>query len=46
VPLGADVEPVLDHLAERIARGELVVLVGAGASRWAGLPTWKGSPPR
>jgi hypothetical protein len=41
VPLGPDVEPVLDHLAERIARGELVVLVGAGASRWAGLPTWK-----
>jgi hypothetical protein len=41
VALGRDVEPVLDHLAERIARGELVVLVGAGASRWAGLPTWK-----
>jgi hypothetical protein len=41
VPLGPDVEPVLDHLAERIARGELVVLVGAGVSRWAGLPTWK-----
>ncbi|HET7754488.1 MAG TPA: SIR2 family protein [Anaeromyxobacteraceae bacterium] len=41
MPLGRDVEPVLDHLADRIARGELVVLVGAGVSRWAGLPTWK-----
>jgi hypothetical protein len=40
VPLGKDVDPVLDHLAERIAREELIVLVGAGASRWAGLPTW------
>ena len=41
MPLSRDVEPVLDHLAERIARGELVVLIGAGVSRWAGLPTWK-----
>ncbi|MFL5270526.1 MAG: SIR2 family protein [Anaeromyxobacteraceae bacterium] len=38
--LPQDLEPVLDHLAGRIARGQLVVLVGAGASRWAGLPTW------
>jgi hypothetical protein len=41
MPLGRDVEPVLEHLADRIARGDLIVLVGAGASRWAGLPTWK-----
>jgi hypothetical protein len=39
--LPAELGPVLDHLAGRIARGQLVVLVGAGASRWAGLPTWK-----
>jgi SIR2-like protein len=32
---------VLDHLASRILHGDLIVLVGAGASRWAGLPTWK-----
>ncbi len=38
--LRRDVEPILDHLAGRIARGQLVVLVGAGASKWAGLPTW------
>lgn len=41
MPLSADVEPVLDHLAGQIRRGQLVVLVGAGASRWAGMPTWK-----
>jgi hypothetical protein len=41
VPLGPDIDPVLDHLAGRIARGDLIVLVGAGVSRWAGLPTWK-----
>ncbi|HET9595374.1 MAG TPA: SIR2 family protein [Anaeromyxobacteraceae bacterium] len=39
--LSPELDPVLDHLAGRIARGQLVVLVGAGASRWAGLPTWK-----
>ncbi len=39
--LPGDLDPVLDHLAGRIVRGQLVVLVGAGASRWAGLPTWK-----
>jgi hypothetical protein len=41
MPLSADLEPVLEHLAGRIRRGQLVVLVGAGASRWAGMPTWK-----
>ena len=41
MPLPPELDPVLDHLAGRIARGQLVVLVGAGASRWAGLPTWK-----
>ncbi|GEJ58635.1 SIR2 family protein [Anaeromyxobacter diazotrophicus] len=41
MPLAPDVERVLDHLAGRIRRGQLVVLVGAGASRWAALPTWK-----
>ena len=41
MPLSRDLDPVLDHLAGRIARGQLVVLVGAGVSRWAGLPTWR-----
>ena len=41
MPLPPDVHLVLEHLAGRIARGQLVVLVGAGASKWAGLPTWK-----
>jgi hypothetical protein len=41
MPLSHDLEPILGHLAGRIARGQLVILVGAGASRWAGLPTWK-----
>jgi hypothetical protein len=41
VALPTDLDPVLDHLAGRIARGQLVVLIGAGVSRWAGLPTWK-----
>src|SRR5919205_3641662 len=41
MPLAPDLAPVIDHLAGRIAHGQLVVLVGAGASRWAGLPTWK-----
>ncbi len=31
----------LDPLLERLARGQLLLLVGAGASKWAGLPTWK-----
>ena len=41
VPLSAELAPTLDHLAGRIARGDLIVLVGAGVSRWAGLPTWR-----
>jgi SIR2-like domain len=36
-----DLPDVLERVSGRIARGQLVVLVGAGASRWAGLPTWK-----
>ncbi len=36
-----DLADVLDRVAGRIARGQLVVLVGACASRWACLPTWK-----
>jgi hypothetical protein len=28
-------------LFERLARGQLLLLVGAGASRWAGLPSWR-----
>jgi hypothetical protein len=40
VPLSRDLEPTLDRLQGRIARGQLVVLIGAGASRWAGLPAW------
>jgi hypothetical protein len=32
---------VNDRLFERLARGELLLLVGAGASRWAGLPSWR-----
>ena len=41
MPLSANLEPVLEHLAGQIRRGQLVVLVGAGASYWAGMPTWK-----
>jgi hypothetical protein len=32
---------VKDRLMERLSRGQLLVLVGAGASRWAGLPSWR-----
>jgi hypothetical protein len=32
---------VQDHLLDRLARGQLLLLVGAGASRWAGLPSWR-----
>jgi hypothetical protein len=32
---------VQDRLLDRLARGQLLVLVGAGASRWAGLPSWR-----
>jgi hypothetical protein len=41
VPLDPSIDEVVEHLASRIARGDLIVLVGAGASRWAGLPSWK-----
>jgi hypothetical protein len=37
----AEIHRVLDRLADRIARGQLLLLVGAGASRWAGLPSWR-----
>ncbi|WP_242346256.1 SIR2 family protein [Anaeromyxobacter terrae] len=36
-----DVREVKDRLFARLARGQLVLLVGAGASRWAGLPSWR-----
>ncbi|WP_242340575.1 MULTISPECIES: SIR2 family protein [unclassified Anaeromyxobacter] len=36
-----DVREVKDRLFDRLARGQLVLLVGAGASRWAGLPSWR-----
>jgi hypothetical protein len=36
-----DRHAVEDRLFERLARGQLLVLVGAGASRWAGLPSWR-----
>ncbi|HSD21336.1 MAG TPA: SIR2 family protein [Anaeromyxobacter sp.] len=32
---------VKERLFARLARGQLVLLVGAGASRWAGLPSWR-----
>lgn len=32
---------VEDRLFERLVRGQLLLLVGAGASRWAGLPSWR-----
>jgi hypothetical protein len=32
---------VEDRLFERLVRGQLILLVGAGASRWAGLPSWR-----
>lgn len=36
-----DIREVQDHLLDRLARGQLLLLVGAGASRWAGLPSWR-----
>lgn len=36
-----DIREVQDHLFDRLARGQLLLLVGAGASRWAGLPSWR-----
>jgi hypothetical protein len=32
---------VQDQLFGALARGQLLLLVGAGASRWAGLPSWR-----
>jgi hypothetical protein len=32
---------VEERLFARLARGQLLLLVGAGASRWAGLPSWR-----
>jgi hypothetical protein len=36
-----DLAAVQERLFERLARGQLLLLVGAGASRWAGLPSWR-----
>lgn len=36
-----DLDAVQDRLFDRLARGQLLLLVGAGASRWAGLPSWR-----
>jgi hypothetical protein len=36
-----DLGAVQDRLFERLARGQLLLLVGAGVSRWAGLPSWR-----
>lgn len=32
---------VKERLFARLARGQLILLVGAGVSRWAGLPSWR-----
>jgi hypothetical protein len=37
----ADVRELKERLFDRLARGQLVLLVGGGASRWAGLPSWR-----
>jgi hypothetical protein len=37
----AELGAVQDRLFDRLARGQLLLLVGAGASRWAGLPSWR-----
>jgi hypothetical protein len=37
----SELGPVQDRLFDRLAHGQLLVLVGAGASRWAGLPSWR-----
>jgi hypothetical protein len=36
-----DLAAVQERLFARLARGQLLLLVGAGASRWAGLPSWR-----
>lgn len=38
-PVGS--REVKERLFARLARGQLILLVGAGASRWAGLPSWR-----
>jgi glycine oxidase len=41
VPDSPELSRILDRLVDRVARGRLLLLVGAGASRWAGLPSWR-----
>ncbi|BDG03673.1 SIR2 family protein [Anaeromyxobacter oryzae] len=41
MPGAPDLRAVQDRIFDRLARGQLLVLVGAGASRWAGLPSWR-----
>jgi hypothetical protein len=41
MPGASELGAVQDRLFDRVARGQLLVLVGAGASRWAGLPSWR-----
>ncbi len=36
-----DLSAVQDRLFTSLERGQLLLLVGAGASRWAGLPSWR-----
>ena len=36
-----DLPAVQDRLFSSLERGQLLLLVGAGASRWAGLPSWR-----
>ncbi len=36
-----DLSAVRDRLFSSLERGQLLLLVGAGASRWAGLPSWR-----
>jgi hypothetical protein len=36
-----NIQEAQDRLFDRLARGQLLLLVGAGASRWAGLPSWR-----
>ncbi|HYG67622.1 MAG TPA: SIR2 family protein [Anaeromyxobacteraceae bacterium] len=43
MPPRPDNRAALDRLYDRLAHGQLVLLVGAGASRWAGLPSWRGA---
>lgn len=36
-----DLSAIQDRLFSSLERGQLLLLVGAGASRWAGLPSWR-----